>query len=234
MFDIENINNSWNEFFNEEIKNELEKIYNNINPSFFPNEENVLRFAKTNFNNLKCVIVGMEPYPSSFIKDGKLIPEATGRSFEVNSLRDKTWSEHFKQSSLRNMLKTIYYNETNEVISLEKLRGKIEQNEFKILQPGQLFDNLENQGVLFLNASLSVIPGKVDTHTKIWENFMNELIPFIDKKNVKWLLWGQKAQDRVLPLIDENNAVISCHPRLAQFVNENPFQYVKEINWTGC
>ncbi len=230
---LENINDSWNVFFTEDIKRELLSIETKIGNDYFPRKENVLRFAKTNYNNLKCVIVGMEPYPSSFVVNGEIIPEATGRSFEVRSLFDKTWSYKFKQSSLRNMLKTVYYNETGIIKSLDEIRNEIMNGSFEILQPLDWFDSLEAQGVLFLNATLTVKPGVVDTHTKIWESFMNKLIPFIDKQNVKWLLWGNKAQDRVLPFVNSDNAICSCHPRLAEFVKENPFGKIKDISWTG-
>ena len=229
----ENIDSSWKFFFTDEIKNELNKIEEKIGDNFYPRKENVLRFAKTDFNNLKCVIVGMDPYPSDYIKDGVLVPEATGRSFEVSSLFDKTWNTKFKQSSLRNMLKTVYFNETDVNKSLEDIRSYIENKTFDIKQPADWFNSLENQGVLFLNATLTVIPGKPDSHTKIWQNFMEKLIPFIDNKDVKWLLWGDKAQKRVLPLIDEKNAICCVHPRIASFVEENPFGKIKDINWKG-
>ena len=177
--------------------------------------------------------MGMDPYPSQFELDGKIIPEATGRSFEVKSIRGKSWSSKFKQSSLRNMLKAIYFNETNKKLSLDEIRCLIEDGSFEILPPGEWFDDLESQGVLFLNATLSVIPGKPDSHRKVWTDFMNELIVFIDKKNPKWLLWGDKAQTRALPLIKEENAFCAVHPRIASFVDENPFKNVPEINWTG-
>ncbi len=229
---IYDVHNSWKGFFTNEIIQELNDIENKIGDNYFPQKENVLRFAQTDLNKIKCVIVGMEPYPSSFKINGKIVPEATGRSFEVNSLRDKTWCQKFKQSSLRNILKAVYFNETSKIKSLDEIRTEIENNTFKISQPGEWFDNLEKQGVLFLNATLTVIPNSVDTHTKIWEEFMNKLIPYIDKKNVKWLLWGNKARERVLPFINSDNAICSCHPRLAEFVNDNPFKYVKDIKWT--
>ncbi len=230
---LKNIDKSWEPFFDDTIIKELDKIKKSIGNDYFPNEDNILRFASTNYDNIKCVIVGMEPYPTDYVKDGIKYPIATGRSFEVSSLSDKTWSYKIKQSSLRNILKTIYYNETGEIKPLEIVRQEINNGIFKILPPATWFDDLEKQGVLFLNASLTVKKYEVDTHTKIWADFMNSLIPFIDKNDVKWLLWGNKAQDRVLPYIDRKNAICSCHPRLADFVYENPFKYVKNINWTG-
>lgn len=232
----EYIDLSWNDFINrKDILDELNKIYEQIGHNYFPAEENVLRFLKLDLNNLKCIIVGMEPYPTAYLKDGIEIPMATGRSFEVSILNGQDWNYKIKQSSLRNILKTIYFNETGQIKSLEDIRNEINKHDFKILNPHDLFDNLEQQGVLFLNATLTVEKQNVDSHRKIWEYFMNELIKYIiDKnKNIKWLLWGDKAKTRILPFIDENNAIISQHPRLSGFVNENCFKSITTINWTG-
>lgn len=228
-----NIHSSWNDFFDRaDIESELKEIEKYLNGlNYFPNENRVLRFAEIDKEKIKVVIMGMEPYPSSYTEGGKILPVATGRSFEVANIHN--WNEKFKQSSLRNILKTIYFNETGNVVSLESLRKKITEGEFKIAQPKEWFDNLEMQGVLFLNASLTVQQYKVKTHTKLWKYFVTELIKEISKESVQWMLWGRDAQERVLPLIDETNAVCCCHPRLARFVNENPFAKSNEIDWTG-
>jgi uracil-DNA glycosylase len=224
---------SWNEFFTNEIKRELKNIENSVS-EYYPLEENVLRFTETDLANIKYVIVGMEPYCTEYIKNGQTIPEATGRSFEVGSLLDKKWDAKFKQSSLRNIIKTIYYNETGELISMEQLREKINDNSFKISQPKEWFDSMEKQGVLFLNATLTVQPHKVDSHTKLWTEFMNKLILFIaEEQSPQWLLWGNKATDRVEPLIDKEMIIKCSHPRVNNFCLENCFQYADKVNWLG-
>ena len=99
------IHPSWINFINNnKIKKELEKIETLIGNNYFPNKENILRFLSQDLNNLKCIIVGMEPYPTSYYEDGKEIPMATGRSFEVSILKGKDWNYKIKQSSLRNIL----------------------------------------------------------------------------------------------------------------------------------
>ena len=71
------MHSSWNNFFTEEIKEEYEKIKAQIQQDgFFPAEENILRFMETDLNNIKVVIVGMEPYPSYYMEDGERKPEA--------------------------------------------------------------------------------------------------------------------------------------------------------------
>jgi len=230
MFDIPN--NNWNFIDSKKIK-ELQEIHGKLN-RYFPSDNNVLRFLETDFNNIKYVIVGMEPYPTDFMKDGTSVPVATGRSFEVATLRGKTWDEKFKQSSLRNMLKAIYYAETGINASLDTIRKEIREGRFLMKQPGEWFDSMESQGVLFLNASLTVEPYNVGSHREYWDKFVTDLIKHIDNNlDVVWLLWGKDAKDRVFPHV--KNSICSCHPRLSEFVIENCFmdERVRKVDWKG-
>lgn len=62
---INEVDPSWNEFIsNKEVQLELKKIENNIGNEYYPDTKNVLRFLKNNLNNVKCIIVGMDPYLS--------------------------------------------------------------------------------------------------------------------------------------------------------------------------
>lgn len=187
-------------------------------------EKDVLRFLGQYPAFAKAIIVGMEPYPSSFEKNGAIAPEATGRSFEVASL--KRWTDRFKQASLRNILKAIYRMETGETVSMEKLREEITSRRFPVSAPKQWFDNLEDQGVIFLNATLTVKQHEVDTHTKEWESFMDCLIQYVGSVNqdVIWCLIGTKAKNRFLPKIGGADAIITCHPRLGAFVDTDLFR----------
>ena len=235
LYDISlnNIDESWKNFFKYDVIELLEKIESQIGMNYYPAKENVLRFARTNLDDVKCVIVGMEPYASSFLRNGEIVPQATGRSFEVASLKNKSWDEKFNQSSLQNILKAIYYNETGEIKSLHEIRQEIDDETFMILPPSKLFNNLEMQGVLFLNATLTVAPGATDTHTAYWQEFMNRLINYIDREDIKWFLWGNLAKNRVCPIISKGDCVLACHPRLPGFVTDNPFRFEDRIAWTG-
>jgi uracil-DNA glycosylase len=55
------------------------------------------------------------------------------------------------------------------------------------------------QGVLLLNASLTVEKGAANSHSKIgWEKFTDAIIHYINKhnRNVVFLLWGANAQKK--------------------------------------
>ena len=199
--------------------------------SYFPEKQNVMRFLSMNVKEIKCVIIGMEPYPSYYQKGNKILPVATGRSFEIANVT--SWDQKFKQSSLRNILKTVYFNETGEKKSLEEVRKEIKEGKFFISQPDEWFENLEKEGVLFLNATLTVEPGKPNTHTQVWEEVMNEIIDYIEREvKPKWLLFGNKAEERLLKAIGINGNIYKCHhPRLASFVDENIFKNIPDIKW---
>ena len=224
-------NACWDGFLNKNM-GELERIQLKIGSSYYPCRENVLRFMMNDISNVKCVIMGMEPYCTDYQRNGCVIPEATGRSFEVDSVDD--WGIKFRQSSLRNILKAIYYCYYGEILDMDTLREYIQKGLFDIPVPKEWFNNLESQGVLFLNASLTVTPHMVDSHSNYWTSFMNNLIEFIDDKSKpRWLLWGNKAKDRVLPLIDGKNVICSPHPRLFSFVEDCCFKRIPQINWLG-
>lgn len=229
---IETWHSSWNEFMNEETIQILNNIEKQIqNTTYYPNKDKVLRFLNTDLNNIKYIIMGMEPYPSFNPVDN--CPQATGRSFEVSEIIGKDWNYKIKQSSLRNILKALYYNETNNKESLEKIREDINNKNFIIANPSDWFNLMEEQGVLFLNSTLTVEANNVGSHKKYWDLFREKLINFLKEKDIKWMLWGNNAQQEVGQYLPEDKMLKAPHPRLDGFVKLNTFQYAKDINWKG-
>lgn len=102
-----NIHSSWEELLTKDNIKLLDEIEEKIGNNYYPATKNVLRFLEQDLNKIKCIIVGMDPYPSCYTdKNNNILPIATGRSFEVANLT--SWQDKFKQSSLRNILKTLY------------------------------------------------------------------------------------------------------------------------------
>ncbi len=99
--------------------------------------------------------------------------------------------------------------------------------------------NLEKwalQGVLLLNASLTVRAAEPMSHSKIgWADFTNEVIKKIDdlNKNVVFILWGKFAQEKRV-LIDPKKHLIlrSVHPSPLSahngFFGSRPFSLANE------
>lgn len=222
-------NNERLELFTEALRLVEEDTHTHTT-EFFPFSDKILRSIPLNPKDVKCVFLGMEPYASWFYDDNRnIVPEATGRSFEVASVSD--WNQKFKQSSLRNILKSLYFLHTGKDESLDVIREKIDSGEFPISQPHEWFDRMEEQGVVFLNASLTVRKDKPDTHTHLWEPFMNSLIKFYNSVNpgIIWILAGNTAQNRALRLV--NRAVLCPHPRVYEFVKACPFESIKDVEW---
>lgn len=72
------------------------------------------------------------------------------------------------------------------------------------------------QGVLLLNAVLTVEEGKPESHArKGWEQFTDAVISAVNQNNsqVVYLLWGSKAQEKATQVDSTNNLILkTVHP----------------------
>lgn len=72
------------------------------------------------------------------------------------------------------------------------------------------------QGVLLLNATLTVAEGKPESHArKGWEQFTDAVIHKLSeqKENVVYMLWGNKAQEKASSVNPSKNLVLkTVHP----------------------
>jgi uracil-DNA glycosylase len=161
-------------FLDEELKTE----------SIYPPSSLIFNaFEKCDFDNLKVVIIGQDPYHGE--------GQANGLCFSVN--------EEVKiPPSLRNIFKEIKSDLGKEVPSTGNLERWAEQ------------------GVLLLNAILTVRASKAASHRKKgWEIFTDAVIQLIseEKEQVVFLLWGNYAQKKG-EIVDKNKHLIlkSGHP----------------------
>lgn len=73
-----------------------------------------------------------------------------------------------------------------------------------------------NQGVLLLNATLTVCEGKPESHAnKGWEKFTDFVLQKLmsERRNVVYLLWGSKAQSKADFINSNDNLVLKApHP----------------------
>lgn len=234
---MSSVHKSWFPFFSEQRTRQIQDIEDCIGDNINPEPKNVFRFARMDLNKIKCCILGQDPYPS-FPKNGVYI--ATGRSFEVGTL--KSWTDNFAQHSLKNMIRLIYKAYNGELIEYEDIKKKITNGEFNILPPRQWFDNMEDQGVLFLNTYLTCEKGNPNSHREIWKDFNKDLIEYISASNpnITWFLWGGEAQKNEV-YIKSGRIYKSNHPRLYDttssqaFLNSPCFKDTKDlIDWRGA
>lgn len=153
--------------------------------SIFPEGKYIFRALDLcPLNQVKVVILGQDPYPTK--------GHAHGLCFSVE--------EHVKPlpKSLQNIYKELF----NDI-------GK------PLLSNGSLVSWAE-QGVLLLNSVLTVVEGKPESHAgKGWERFTDAVIKVLaeQKKEIVYLLWGSKAQQKA-GFVDqtENLVLTSVHP----------------------
>lgn len=225
------IHSSWDAFFEQEqdfIENVMDTIKND---DYTPEECNIFKFAELPVNEIKCAIIGQDPYPAR--------GAATGLAFEVGNLQ--SWTQPFAQASLRNILRAVYKAYTEKTITWKELRQKISDGKFEILPPGQLFKSWMRQGVLLLNTSLTCRVGAPNSHRKLWNGFCGRAVDFVSSVNpdVIWFLWGKDAWQHEARLSPEN-VYVSRHPMLAgtehplDFLKNRCFQNTKNmIEWIG-
>lgn len=227
------INKSWDNFIksSKHYANMVQFI-NNEN-CICPIKENVFRFMENDLHKVKCIILGMDPYPSSYFLGSAQIPVATGRAFEVANIENFT--DRYKQQSLSNIFKALCFYKFKKKFSISELRDEKLVKQLEYINIHHWFDEMEKEGVLFLNSTLTTTMGASGAHIKIWTDFMDELIRYIDGNvKCKWLIWGADALNRVKDLVDKRNIIYSCHPASRQnndFVESCCFNKVKGINW---
>lgn len=158
----------------------------------FPKAENIFRALNlTPIENVKVVILGQDPYHGN--QNG--MPQAQGLSFSVPK-------EIKNPPSLINIFK-----------ELESELGKKCDAEVRF---GGDLSCWARQGVLLLNAVLTVETGRAGSHAnKGWEGLTDEIIRIIssDKEHVVFMLWGSYASKKA-GLIDTTKHLIleSVHP----------------------
>lgn len=157
----------------------------------FPLRENVFSsMRQTSLDDTKVVIIGQDPYFNEHPGKG---PEAHGLCFSVRRGIPVP-------PSLRNIL---------EEVNRSIYNGK------KISQESDL-TRWAVQGVLLINASLTVIAKKPNSHANLgWHKLTDSVIETISKKktHVVFMLWGAFAQKKSV-LIDKSKHLVlaTSHP----------------------
>lgn len=216
------IGNKWDSYLEEEYKKEyFQKLITFIRQEYkektiYPKENEVFNaFKYTDFDNVKVVILGQDPYHGP--------NQAEGLSFSVSN-------EVLKPPSLKNIFKELE----------EDLHLPFPKN--NSLKPWA------KEGVLLLNAVLTVVEHKPTSHKDHgWENFTDEVIKIVNKKNtpVVFILWGSYARNKKKLITNHLHYIVeSPHPSPFSayngFFGSKPFsktnEFLKskgleEINW---
>lgn len=171
-----------------EMETNIDAMYNKFDGYFetFPPQKYIFNaFNQFDFNKLRVVIIGQDPYHGE--------GQAMGLSFSVpKNVR--------VPPSLVNIYKEI----------------KQEYKNFEIPEHGDL-TKWTQQGVLLLNASLTVRQASPNSHEAFWKKseFTDNVIKYISDNSdgIIFMLWGNFAKQKK-KLIDENKHYIleGAHP----------------------
>lgn len=188
-----------------------EKLGWNQKWSHFPEQKHVYRaLHETAFADVKCVIVGQDPYPSRGM--------ANGLAFSVDASVEKA---QYPQT-LRNIFKELFDDlqlraGTGDLVAWAR-RGVLLWNTCLTVKPGN--------------------PGSHQGWG--WETLTREVLSSVDEhhRNVVFVLWGRQAQKHlstVLPSVSDkrNHVVLSAHPSPlsahAGFFGSRPFSTVNSL-----
>lgn len=103
-------------------------------------------------------------------------------------------------------------------------------------------DDWAKQGVLLLNATLTVEASKAGSHQKKgWEEFTDSLIKILSeqKEHLVFILWGRYAQDKGAVIDEKKHLVLrAAHPSpfsaYSGFFGSKPFSKTNEyLEWQG-
>jgi uracil-DNA glycosylase len=176
----------------------------------YPAKENVFRVFSMPVEDIRVVLLGQDPYHGP--------GQAHGLSFSVPD-------GVAVPPSLRNVFK--------ELVAEFPERGYT-------FSGGNLEAWFSREKIFLLNAALTVLPGQAGSHMKIWEEFTNDVIRWIDARNSHcvFLLLGNFAKGKAEFITNKNRVVTGVHPSpLAQgFLGSGVFKKVESalgqpIDW---
>lgn len=237
MFLPKQIHESWSDFLTEERRLEISIIEKAIGTNFNPTDASlVLRFLTLDLFHIKIVWLGQDVYPAEGV--------ATGRSFEVGTL--KNWNDPFRQVSLKNIVRLIhkeYFSISlyDNILKYSDIKTEIANGAFPIKEPTEWFNDLEKQGVLFLNTAFTCEVGIPNSHTKIWKPFSEKVLQYISsvRPDIIWFLWGREAQSNK-PYLNNSKVIESRHPSRVHKEPEDDFlkftgfkDTFHKIDWLG-
>lgn len=206
------IRRSWKDVFNtvfekKDVKEQIAKFIDEEKSNLiFPSKYKIFNcFNACSFNKLKVIIIGQDPYHSQ-------PNQAQGFCFLVPKQRFDAFSaksSDTKDSAISSQNPVSFNYPPSLLNIIKEVRSDVKME----------CDNLESwisQGVLLMNASLTVRKGEAGSHIKYWEPLTNELIKEISsrKKGLIFMLWGRFAQSKK-EFIDKtkgHNILEASHP----------------------
>jgi uracil-DNA glycosylase len=188
--------------------------------------------------DVKAVVIGQDPYTR--------IAQATGRAFEQGDLLSWTTPGVKLAPSLKRLLQVTAFQRTGAATYLAaggwpKVAERLSAGTLAIEPPRALFDHWEAQGVIFLNAGLTISryvqgggPEQKFGHIPLWRPIIHQILQALVNRpqgSVVFLTWGtfaknvlKSAQVDRLPGWSRAAAAATDHPAVPGFLRSpTPF-----------
>lgn len=152
----------------------------------YPSKQDLFKaFQIIEPNECRVVFIGQDPYPQRGIATGVAFANKRGTPEEDYSPSLKVLKNSVKNLENPNLVYTF--------------------------DPS--LENWAKQGILMLNASLTVEANKIGSHVMMWRKFMTKLVSNISNynKDIIFVLFGSLAQT-FIPYIHSDNYIIEKHP----------------------
>lgn len=153
-------------------------------------------------SQIRCVLIGQDPYPA--------LSRATGRSFEQGDIDAWAGKAASVANSLRVLLRMLVAARTGNTAVLKMSWASFVKfaATISLEAPRDLFDRLQTQGVLWLNAGLTITryksggaPEQTKGHIPFWRPVVGQVLRSVATRpsgHVVFLCLGQYAQRLLL------------------------------------
>jgi uracil-DNA glycosylase len=215
------------------FKLDTEFLHRVLKETYLPRNGRLLNAFSLPVENVRYILFGESPYPREESANGYAFWDAS-----VNEIwSDKGLSKAVNRAtSLRNIMKTCLVAEgalqSNDT-SQKAIADCDKSNYVKTLS--DMFTNLLNQGVLLLNASLTLFPDiPVKKQGAYWQPFINHILESLYDSNIHptLLLFGKIANDIDNCEVSVNFAKIKTeHPYNLSFIhNPDALRLMKSLS----
>jgi len=174
----------------------------------YPEAKDIFKALKYDFEKIKVVIVGQDPYHNGNA-DGLAFSCKNTLSPSLRMVINAIWADEFRDSKEIGNPNSINVNRMNYINN---------RNNWNL-------EYLSEQGVLLYNPTLTVEAGKPQSHKGIWNKFTEAVFTsLLRQENVVWILWGTEAMKAYtnvshndLKSIDNRLVLTNEHPAAASY-----------------
>lgn len=193
------------------------------NPNWLPGARHIFNAFSIPLDKTHYILFGESPYPRAESANGYAFWDA--KVHEIWSPDGLTKPVN-RATSLRNIMKMLLIGEglLTEADTSQAAIAKVDKTHL-VQSLDELFENLQQQGFLLLNASLALLGGyKVQYHAKKWHVFMESILTSLHKTkpDVQLVLLGNIAKIiEKMPIANHFSKIVAEHPYNVSFITNS-------------